>query len=233
VAQSKKLNAKLVHPAKAKSKAEASPKKARGSTARKSAKNITKNIPDSPSGASPEKAVSSNESDNSTNQPERKLTLKQEKYIEAYLRTGNATQAAREAGYEGDTQGLANIGYQNYRKLYIRQRIEDRIAEARIDTDEILGVLRSQLHGSIEDCFEFSDYGQPTLNLNLARARGVLHLIKELSFDQWGRPKVKMYDAKSAADTLARISGLDKSGQASLTITFEQLERALQDEGLI
>lgn len=48
---------------------------------------------------------------------ERKLTTKQRRFIEFY--DGNATDAARKAGYKGSDHTLSAIGNQNLRKPYI------------------------------------------------------------------------------------------------------------------
>lgn len=170
--------------------------------------------------ASPEPASSP------TDEP-RKLTLKQEKYIEAYLRTGNATQAAREAGYEGDENTLAAIGSQNLRKLKVAERIAARIAEAQIETDEVLGTLASFMRGSLEDFIQHSDWGPPKINLELAQQRGVLHLLKELTAAPDGTIKIKLHDSLAAAVQLSRIMNLDKSQQRTGTLTISQIRAAL------
>jgi phage terminase small subunit len=63
------------------------------------------------------------------------LTEKQRRFVEAY--DGNATEAARLAGYEGDDATLAQVGYENLRKPEIVQAIRaygDAEREARIAT---------------------------------------------------------------------------------------------------
>lgn len=59
----------------------------------------------------------------------KKLTGKQRKFVEFYQ--GNATEAARLAGYKGTDLTLRQIGHQNLTKLYISQAIK-----ARQDTEE-------------------------------------------------------------------------------------------------
>jgi len=53
-------------------------------------------------------------------------TLKQKLFIENY--EGNATEAAKKAGYHGNDKTLAQIGYENLNKLEIRTEIEKRTA---------------------------------------------------------------------------------------------------------
>jgi Terminase small subunit len=53
------------------------------------------------------------------------LTLKQRKWLNAYLKTGNATQAAKDAGYDCvDDNGFAQIGWENLRKLDYTEFLE-------------------------------------------------------------------------------------------------------------
>jgi phage terminase small subunit len=63
------------------------------------------------------------------------LTLKERKFVEAYLgeAAGNATRAARLAGYSGDPVTLAAVGYARLRKTQIR----DAIAQL-VDQDELV-----------------------------------------------------------------------------------------------
>jgi hypothetical protein len=46
-----------------------------------------------------------------------KITVKQRKWLAAYIETGNATEAARQAGYSGNDETLYSIGHQNMKKL--------------------------------------------------------------------------------------------------------------------
>lgn len=151
-----------------------------------------------------------------------KANLRRELVTESVLQGKTEDQIAGELGMSRGrvAQIKAESGFQ--------ERIAARIAEAQINTDEILGVLHSHLHASIEDFFEFTDDGQVRVNLKLAQERGVLHLLKELSYDQWGKPKIKIHDSKAAADTLARIKGLDKSGQQGGTLTIGQIKFILK-----
>lgn len=45
-----------------------------------------------------------------------KLTLKQQRFVNAYLRTGNGRQAAQDAGYSGSPHTLEQIASENLRK---------------------------------------------------------------------------------------------------------------------
>jgi len=56
------------------------------------------------------------------------LTEMQRRFVEAYLgeANGNGTQAAKIAGYSGDTHGLTVAGHKNLRKANVRNAINER-----------------------------------------------------------------------------------------------------------
>ena len=80
-----------------------------------------------------------------------KLTEKQERFIDYYIETGNATEAARRAGYSEKT--AKQIGSENLTKLnfFIKERLKEledvRIAKA----DEVLKHLTAAMKGEIEE----------------------------------------------------------------------------------
>lgn len=72
-----------------------------------------------------------------------KLTLKQQRFADEYIISGNATQAAIKAGYSKRTAGV--IADENLKKPKIRAYIDERLAElnakAIADQDEVLRLL--------------------------------------------------------------------------------------------
>ena len=64
-----------------------------------------------------------------------KLTLKQKKFADEYIISGNATIAAIKAGYSEKTAG--QTGAENLKKPYIKSYIEERLAE--LDSEKIAG----------------------------------------------------------------------------------------------
>ncbi|NIO43164.1 MAG: terminase small subunit, partial [Burkholderiales bacterium] len=77
------------------------------------------------------------------------LTNKQRAFIESYLQCWNATQAARDAKYEGNDVTLASVGYENLRKPQIRERIKQRLNTMAMSADEVLARLSEQARGDI------------------------------------------------------------------------------------
>lgn len=73
----------------------------------------------------------------------KKLTIKQKKFADEYIKTGNATQSAINAGYSKKTAG--QVGAENLKKPYIKNYIEERMneleEEAIADQTEVLKFL--------------------------------------------------------------------------------------------
>ena len=64
------------------------------------------------------------------------LTAKQALFVEYYLESFNATQAATQAGYSGKT--AHNIGWQNVRKLEIQEALTERVEFVAMSANERL-----------------------------------------------------------------------------------------------
>ncbi len=77
------------------------------------------------------------------NQKPRELTLKQQKFIDAFLgaANGNATGAAKLAGYSGSYDVLRRIGSGNLRVPEIRQAIDEALSENGMSAAEVLSEL--------------------------------------------------------------------------------------------
>lgn len=82
-----------------------------------------------------------------------KLTEKQRRFVNAYIETGNATEAAKKAGYRAKTAAVT--GHENLRKPNVKNAITARLKEledAQIaDTREVLIHLTSAMRGEIEE----------------------------------------------------------------------------------
>ena len=84
-----------------------------------------------------------------------KLTPKQKRFCEEYLKSGNATDAAKKAGYKASS--ACEIGAQNLRKLqisaYIKRRMEEQEAALVADSNEILKFYTAVMRGEEKDQF--------------------------------------------------------------------------------
>lgn len=84
-----------------------------------------------------------------------KLTPKQKAFADYYIETGNATEAARRAGYKG--KNLNRIASENLSKVDIKQYIDQRLAkieDKRIAKgEEVLQYLTKVMRGEEKDQF--------------------------------------------------------------------------------
>lgn len=78
-----------------------------------------------------------------------KLTLKQQKFADEYIISGNATEAAKKAGYA--ERSARSIGQENLTKPDIKSYIDERLKEledkAIAKQDEVLKYLSSIMRG--------------------------------------------------------------------------------------
>jgi hypothetical protein len=67
-------------------------------------------------------------------------TLKQERFIQAYLGSakGNGAKAARMAGYAGNANTLKQVAAENLTRPYVRARIEGRLEEEHASNLEVV-----------------------------------------------------------------------------------------------
>lgn len=165
----------------------------------------------------------------------RKPTVKQQKFVEEVLKHGNATKAARDVGYKHpNKQGPANLV-----KLGIQERIEARIAEAKVQTNEVIGTLASHMRADLADVLPEDEI------LQKAKEAGVSHLIKKLKVTRRtipvkdGEPieqvthEFEMYSAQEAAKSLCNVLGLNKEAAKNpFDAAKAAYERIVRETGL-
>lgn len=100
------------------------------------------------------------------------LTPKQKAFADYYLETGNATEAAKRAGYSEKT--ARQIGTENLAKPYISEYIAKRqkqLEDKRIaDISEVLQFFTSVMRGEIKDQFDFD----PSLSDRLSAGKELM-----------------------------------------------------------
>lgn len=81
----------------------------------------------------------------------RKLTEKQKRFIDYYIETGNATEAARRAGYSEKT--ARQIGSENLIKLdsFIKEGLKELEDKRIAKVEEVLEHLTAAMRGEIEE----------------------------------------------------------------------------------
>jgi len=140
------------------------------------------------------------------------LTLKQRLWIEAYTGAacGNATEAARMAGYNGDDDTLRNIGSENVAKLarmdLLQERISARIAESTISAAEVVGTLAAQARANIDDITDENG----CVDLKLVKKLGLGHLVKSITPTKFGA-RVQLVSQFAALQQLCKVFGIEKA----------------------
>jgi len=135
-------------------------------------------------------------------------TKKQKRFVEEYCKDFNASAAARRAGYSEKTAG--QMGYENLKKPEIKQAIEERLSELAMSAAEATKRLGDIAEADIGDFFEVFEEENGTQYILLDKEAVVKMgggIIKEISFDQNGRPKIKLYDAQKALNTILDAHG--------------------------
>lgn len=132
------------------------------------------------------------------------LTNKQKAFIEHYLETWNATEAARRAGYKGNYNTLGVVGFENVRKPKIAEAIKKRLAEKAMSADEVLSRLADQARASVAD-FISDDDGE----IDLVAVKKMGHLVKSVTRTRQGL-KLELHDAQAALVHIGRHHALFK-----------------------
>lgn len=144
------------------------------------------------------------------------LSDKQQVFVEAYLSTWNATEAARRAEYAKPGQQ----GHRLLKNVEIAEEIQNRIADKAMTADEVLVRLAEQARN------EHGKYITATGIVNLPQliADGKGHLIKGIKETQYGK-NIEFYDAQAALVHLGKHHGLFKdsvehSGETTMRVIY-------------
>lgn len=108
---------------------------------------------------------------------EKTLTNKQKVFIDEYLKTWNASEAARRAGYSKKT--AYSQGWENLRKPEIKAAIEARLDEVHMSADEALKLQTDIARADIGEIMEATTFGY-SLDLKKAKETGFTKLIKKI-----------------------------------------------------
>jgi len=146
----------------------------------------------------------------------KELTGKQKSFVYFYLGDANfnATEAAKLAGYKGSYGTLRVVGHENLTKPNIREAIAEHMQQFAMPANEVLARLSDQARGSIEDLIDVDGYFIRD-DLKKAKERGKLHLIKKITFNDFGGVKAfELHDPQAALVHLGKHHKLfDRAGE--------------------
>lgn len=140
---------------------------------------------------------------------QKKLTVKEKAWADAFLITLNKTEAARRAKYKGDNSTLGHIGWENYRKAHIQAYLDAKLNEMAMSANEVLARLSEQASADMGDFLRFEEgIKLPFLDLKSADKRGLLRLVKKFKYNADGQPEIELYDAQAALVHIGKAHGL-------------------------
>ena len=130
----------------------------------------------------------------------RKLTNKQRLFIDYYLQSFNASEAARKAGYSERT--ARQIGQENLTKPDIQAEIQERLSEVHMSAEEALKLLADIARGDMARMMDVSSMG---FNLDMKRAQelGITKLIKRV------KQKTTTFIAKKESEEDREVTELE------------------------
>lgn len=139
------------------------------------------------------------------------LTVKQRRFVDAYIETGNAAEAARRAGYKSRNADV--MGRENLRKPTVRKVLEARLKELEdkriAKAKEVMEFLTSSMRGEIEE--------EVVVVEGTGGGRSKAKTMKK---------QIGANDRIKAAVQLAKRYGLDRpedaDGEAHITFKFER-----------
>jgi phage terminase small subunit len=174
-----------------------------------------------------------------------KLRPRQEKFVEAYLETDNASEAARQAGYCPDNPDNAGIVANGVLKsVKIQERIQERRNEFRQHSDikakDIIGLFATQAVGHLRDFFD-EETGE-FIGWKAVRERQLGSLLKAVTTRDKVEAcphclkkidvkvtRVELHSNQQAAAHLSEIFGLKQQPRLNDRDKIEMARRVKQD----
>lgn len=160
----------------------------------------------------------------------RKISVKQQKFIDAYIELGNATEAAKRAGYKcRSAHAYESLGAENVRKLepFINARMKELKQAKTADLTEVLEFLTSVLRGEItEIVFNPIDGQQEEVRANVrSRVDAARELLKRYP-SKLDEERQKLLLEKLRAE----IKDMRAEVSAQQVVIVDDIEEALQIE---
>lgn len=137
------------------------------------------------------------------------LTPKQRSFVEYYLVSWNAREAATRSGYKVPEK----TGYRLLHNKEIEELVNERLKEMGASADEVLVRLTNQARSNLGDYLTLDAAGKATLNWDAIKNAG--DVVKKISYTRHGTPMLELYDKQRALELLGRFLKLDSSTSSS------------------
>jgi phage terminase small subunit len=137
------------------------------------------------------------------------LNYKQRLFVSAFVgqAKGNATEAARIAGY-GNSDAYASVaGHRLLRNDKIQVKIAQRASCVALSANEVLARVAELATADIADFIDIDQAGDYTVNLKRAKRRGTLRNVKKLKRGEHG-VEIELRDSLAALTLLGKYHAL-------------------------
>lgn len=159
----------------------------------------------------------------------RKPTKKQQAFIEHYLQSWNASDAARQAGYSERTAGVT--GHDLLKNPNVIAYIHERLTELQMDADEVMTRLADQARANVADFVMLNDDPESDkrlrFNFDMVKQKG--YLVKRIRETKDGID-IQLYDAQSALQLIGKIHAMFTD---RITVEWDREIIQLLREGVI
>lgn len=162
------------------------------------------------------------------------LSIKQEAFCLHYAKTGNATEAYKEAGYKAKTEGavysaanrlLKNVKVQKRLQELAEELASDKIASIREIQEYLTSVMRRELKEfTVVTCMEKKVFYAPDENGTMRKNEVQKETPRIVEIP------AKLSDANKAAETLAKMQGgFDNKLNIEIAVPVFEGEEELED----
>lgn len=144
-----------------------------------------------------------------------RLPNRRRAFIHHYLRTWNATESARKAGYRGVDHVLHMTGSRLLSNDKVKKAIQARLNKMQVSSDEVIARLADQAKSDLSPFIRTRDdqgnpLPKPYVDIEAIIKSGKGHMIRELAYTKTGDVVVKTYDQQKALELLGRAHGVFK-----------------------
>jgi hypothetical protein len=141
------------------------------------------------------------------------MTDQQRLFVDAYVgeARGNATQAARVAGYAEPNKS----GWRVRNEPDVKAEIERRLTKSAMSADEVLWRVSAVARASMADAFRAQtvhSYSLPILDFTTLFETGLIHAVKTIKQGKYG-PEIQLQDGVAALKLLMQYHGLLKPNE--------------------
>jgi len=157
---------------------------------------------------------------------EKKLTRKQQVFIDEYLKCFNGAEAARRAGYS--ERSAREIAVRLLAEVSIKEQIDARMTESHMGADEALKLLADMARSNIGDYID----DRLMIDLSAARENGGTKLIKKIrqrTITKIGKgdkdddteitdTEIELYDAQAAIEKILKVGGKLKDSELTINV---------------